>query len=93
MANLSSDFLASLRQDAKPLQANADLDPVLDRIGDARLVLLGEASHGTSEYYRWRAQLSKRLVLEKKFSFHMIAMFSPTHGLHNLFHNRVRKRS
>ena len=32
----------------------SDLDPLLERIGDARYVLLGEASHGTSEYYTWR---------------------------------------
>src|SRR3954451_8866825 len=54
---------------AHPLQTQADLDPLLESIGDARFVLLGEATHGTSEYYRWRAQLSQRLILEKGFSF------------------------
>ena len=34
----------------------------LDRVGDARLVLLGEASHGTREIYRERAQIPKRLL-------------------------------
>ncbi|HET7415471.1 MAG TPA: erythromycin esterase family protein [Arthrobacter sp.] len=42
---------------------------MLERIGDARYVLIGEASHGTSEYYRWRAELTKRLLTEKDFSF------------------------
>jgi erythromycin esterase-like protein len=46
-----------------------DLDPLLEAIGDARYVLLGEASHGTSEYYAWRARLSQRLITEKGFSF------------------------
>ena len=46
-----------------------DLDKLLDRIGDAQYVLLGEASHGTHEYYTWRSQISKRLILEKGFSF------------------------
>jgi erythromycin esterase-like protein len=32
-------------------------------------VLVGEASHGTSEFYRWRAELTRRLVTEKGFSF------------------------
>jgi erythromycin esterase len=41
--NLLAEFL--------PLQRAADLDPLLDRIGNARYVLLGEASHGTHEYY------------------------------------------
>jgi erythromycin esterase-like protein len=54
---------------ALPLEHPADLDPLLDRIGDARYVLLGEASHGTSEYYLWRAMLSQRLIREKGFSF------------------------
>ncbi|HXF65011.1 MAG TPA: erythromycin esterase family protein [Caldilineaceae bacterium] len=53
----------------RPLMTNADLDPLLDAIGDARYVLLGEASHGTSEYYSWRARLSQRLIREKGFSF------------------------
>ena len=60
---------ADLRQSARALESASDLDPLIDRIGDARYVLLGEASHGTSEYYTWRAQLSKRLILEKGFSF------------------------
>jgi erythromycin esterase len=45
-----------------------DLDPLLERIGDARYVLLGEASHGTSEFYIWRAEITKRLISEKGFS-------------------------
>lgn len=58
-----------LRRQARPLRNAPDLDPLLERIGDARFVLLGEASHGTSEYYTWRAELSKRLIREKGFSF------------------------
>lgn len=54
---------------ATSLRGGVDLDPLIDRIGDARLVLLGEASHGTSDYYRWRAQLTKRLVTERGFGF------------------------
>jgi erythromycin esterase len=54
---------------ACPLRDAADLDPLLERIGDAHYVLLGEASHGTSEYYTWRARITERLVREKGFSF------------------------
>jgi erythromycin esterase len=46
-----------------------DLDRLLERIGDARYVLLGEASHGTSEFYMWRAEITKWLITEKGFSF------------------------
>ena len=53
---------------AQPLDDTGDLDPLLDRIGDATVVLVGEASHGTHEYYHWRAQLTKRLVAEHGFT-------------------------
>lgn len=49
--------------------ATADLGPLLDRIGDARLVLLGEASHGTSEFYRMRARITQALIEKKGFDF------------------------
>jgi len=52
-----------------PLQSDDDLDVLLERVGDARVVMLGEASHGTSEYYTWRERISRRLVEEKGFRF------------------------
>ncbi len=58
----------TVEQMARPLTAAADLDPLLDRVGDARLVLLGEATHGTSEFYAWRAAITRRLVEEKGFT-------------------------
>ena len=54
---------------ASPLKHNDDLDVLMNDIGDAKYVLLGEASHGTHEYYAWRAKISKRLIEEKGFSF------------------------
>jgi erythromycin esterase-like protein len=52
---------------ARPLRGPADLDPLLERIGDARIVAIGEASHGTHEYYAWRAALTRRLIEERGF--------------------------
>src|SRR6187549_2202205 len=54
---------------ALPFSDPADLDPLIERIGDATYVLLGEATHGTSEFYEWRAALSRRLIEERGFSF------------------------
>ena len=51
------------------LDNSKDLDILLDRIDDSQIVLLGEASHGTSEFYRWRTEITKRLIKEKGFSF------------------------
>lgn len=47
----------------------AELDPLLRRIGDARVVLIGESTHGTSEFYRTRARITERLIAENGFSF------------------------
>lgn len=51
------------------LASAKDLDPLIREIGSARYVLLGEASHGTHEYYTWRAAITKRLIEEQQFSF------------------------
>jgi protein-L-isoaspartate(D-aspartate) O-methyltransferase len=45
------------------------LDPLLERIGDAKIVLLGEATHGTSEFYRMRERISQELISRKGFRF------------------------
>src|SRR6266498_289539 len=58
-----------IRETAEPLQGErTDYDALLEQIGEARFVLLGEASHGTHEFYRERAQITKRLIAEKGFS-------------------------
>ncbi len=65
----ANDTLNAVRQAAQPLTgASGDYDRLLGLIGDARFVLLGEASHGTREFYRERAQITKRLILEKEFT-------------------------
>ena len=57
-----------IREAAEPLTGSPrDYDPLLDLVGDAHFVLLGEAAHGTHEFYRERAQITKRLIREKGF--------------------------
>lgn len=51
------------------LESAKDLDAIIQAIGNVDYVLLGEASHGTSEFYTLRMELSKRLIEEKGFSF------------------------
>ena len=46
---------------------DAALEPLLARIGDAEVVLLGEATHGTSEFYRLRARITRALIERKGF--------------------------
>ncbi len=58
-----------VREMAQPLSGEArDYDALLQLIGDARFVLIGEASHGTYEFYFERAAITKRLIVEKGFS-------------------------
>lgn len=58
-----------IRESAQPLTGieGGAFDDLLERIGDARVVLLGEATHGTSEFYRTRTEITKRLVCERGF--------------------------
>lgn len=66
---VSAALLRRVEEISHPLADADDLDPLLERIDTARYVLLGEASHGTSEYYVWRQRISERLILEKGFTF------------------------
>jgi len=65
----TSALALRVAESAVPLRTVDDLDGLLERIGDAHYVLLGEASHGTSEYYTWRTAISQRLIRERGFSF------------------------
>lgn len=60
---------AGLANVSRPLTTPRDIDALIDAVGDARFVLLGEASHGTSEFYTWRTEISKRLIEQHGFSF------------------------
>jgi protein-L-isoaspartate(D-aspartate) O-methyltransferase len=46
-----------------------NLDPLLERIGNAETVLIGEATHGTSEFYRLRSRITSELIEKKGFRF------------------------
>jgi erythromycin esterase-like protein len=58
-----------IRRDALWFEPTAEgLAPLVDALGESRLVLIGEATHGTHEFYNTRAELTKALVLEKGFN-------------------------
>jgi len=63
------DIARAIRDHAHPLRGTpADYDPLLAMIGESPLVLLGEASHGTHEFYAARAHITERLIAEKGFT-------------------------
>lgn len=61
------DVAGLVRDVAHPLESAADFESLVSAVGTARLVLIGEASHGTHEFYAMRAELTKRLIQEKGF--------------------------
>ncbi|HWA98532.1 MAG TPA: erythromycin esterase family protein, partial [Pirellulales bacterium] len=64
----SNAAIKALRDARFPLANDHDLAPLIDRIGQARYVLLGAASHGTDEYHRWRQRVTQQLVRRKHFN-------------------------
>src|SRR3954454_5965319 len=58
---------AVLRESGRVITGAADYSPLLEMSGAARCVLIGEASHGTHEFYATRAELTRRLIVEKGF--------------------------
>lgn len=65
----SSDIVNYISANSIELNDSRDLDKLIEKAAGARLVLLGESSHGTSEYYKWRYKISRRLIEEKGFDF------------------------
>jgi erythromycin esterase-like protein len=68
---LSTDTVltAAIRAAAQPLTgADDDYDGLLDLVGDAHFVLLGEATHGTHEFYAERARITQRLIRDRGFT-------------------------
>jgi erythromycin esterase-like protein len=63
-----SELVNAVRQHAHELAAELDYEHLMTLIGDARFVLLGEASHGTHEFYYERAEITQRLIREKGFT-------------------------
>jgi erythromycin esterase len=66
----ANEAMKIIRQKAVILNSWDDLVPLIERIGNARIVMLGEASHGTYEYYTWRSYISRELIEKKEFQFY-----------------------
>lgn len=65
----ADDLVSFIQQRAHLLEQSSDMDELVVMAGNRRLVLLGEASHGTREYYAWRDSISRRLIAEHGFNF------------------------
>ena len=65
------DLKRAIARSANPFDSveTVNLDPLLERIGKADIVLIGEASHGTSEFYKMRSRITRELIVKKNFNF------------------------
>lgn len=67
--SVNEELVEYIRSRAHTFNHSGDFDALIDQAGERKLVLMGEASHGTREYYAWRDSLSRRLITEHSFSF------------------------
>ena len=58
-----------LRNKSHRIDKKKDLDLLIEKIGEAKIVMLGEATHGTHEFYTWRTHISQELIKKKGFDF------------------------
>lgn len=65
---MSRKLVAAIREQSIPLDEPTAFDRLLHEAGEAQIVMIGEASHGTADFYRLRAEFSKRLIQEKGFA-------------------------
>ncbi|MDF0726681.1 erythromycin esterase family protein [Cytobacillus sp. S13-E01] len=63
-----NQIVQDIKDHSYRLHSHDDLQSIINSVGDAKYVLLGEASHGTSEFYTYRAEITKRLIEQKGFS-------------------------
>jgi erythromycin esterase len=62
-------LLSSIRSRARALSAPAGLEGLVEKLARHRIVLLGEATHGTHEFYKLRAEITLRLLRDHGFGF------------------------
>ena len=82
-----------LREKSILLHDKSDLDLLIEKLGDANIVMLGEASHGTHEYYTWRSYISRKLIEKKNFNFMAVEGDWPDCYQLNLYIKSLRKES
>jgi erythromycin esterase-like protein len=65
----SSMFCDEIAKKANRLTSVADIVPLIESLKDKKIVMLGESTHGTKEFYQWRNAISKELILNHGFNF------------------------
>ncbi len=63
------ELIHAIETRAKPLLSRIDLKDLIDKIKDKKIVMLGEATHGTQEFYEWRRLISEWLIVKHGYNF------------------------
>jgi erythromycin esterase-like protein len=85
-----SFFNAHLKKHAMPFGSIDDFGALIETYKDKKIVMIGESSHGTHEFYEWRARISKELI--EKHGFNFIAVEGDWPACHQV-HQRIQNRS
>ena len=64
-----NDYLEEIINGAHPLVEKEGIGPLIASIKDKKIVMLGEASHGTKEFYEWRQLITQELIMNHGFNF------------------------
>ena len=62
-------YLEEIVKEAKPLRHQEDLGPLIESLKNKKIVMLGESTHGTKEFYKWRKAISQELITHHGFKF------------------------
>lgn len=65
----SASMADIIAEDAKPLKNRNDLTSLIEKLSESKIVMLGESSHGTQEFYEWRRLISQELISRHGFNF------------------------
>lgn len=87
------NLVQAAKQIARPLKTRADITPLVEKIAHAKVVMLGESSHGTHEFYEWRRLISQELIEKKGFRFIAVEGDWPPSSKLNSFLHGKRKGS
>ena len=63
------DYLQALEKSTKAFNDETDLAPLIDFVGDKRVVMIGESTHGTVDFYKWRNAITQTLISQYGFNF------------------------
>lgn len=89
-----SFFNSHLKKHAVPFGDINDFSPLIEKYKDKKIVMIGESSHGTHEFYEWRARISRELIEKHGFNFIAVEGDWPAcHKIHDQIKNKLKENT